>query len=180
VGSDRPKGFKTKKGSGHALERLARASKARPSNVTGGKKQAAASEPAAATVDPKTFDVPMTPLLKKMEGEWAPTALVRDGEPMNDQWLAFGSRMGTGNEVKVVFGGQTMVHARVRVDEQASPASIDYLGLSGAAKGKVSCGILDWVGDELRVNMASPGKPRPSDFSAERGSGRTLSQWRRR
>lgn len=180
VGSDRPKAFKTKKGSGHALERLRRASAARPANVTGGKAQPRASEPAAAAIDPKTFDVAMTPLLRKMEGEWAPTALVRDGEPMNEQWLAFGSRTTTGNDVKVVFGGQTMVHAKIRVDESTTPVAIDYLGLAGGSKGKVSRGILDWVGDELRVNMASPGKPRPTDFAAERGSGRTLSQWRRK
>ena len=181
VGSDRPAKFKTPKGSGHALERLRRASKARPANVTGGKKQAAVpSATAAEAVDPSAFDAPVTPLLKKLEGEWAPTQLVRDGEAMNDQWLAFGSRTGTGNEVKVVFGGQTQVHAKVRVDDTVTPAAIDYLGLNGAAKGKVSFGIVEWIGGELRVNMAPPGMPRPADFTSEKGSGRTLSQWRRR
>jgi hypothetical protein len=115
-----------------------------------------------------------------MAGEWTPTALVRDGEPMNDQWLAFGSRVGTGDEVKVVFGGQTMVHARVRVDESVTPVAIDYLGLSGASKGKVSFGILDWLNDELHVVMSQPGAPRPTEFTADKGSGRTLSCWKRK
>lgn len=180
VGSSRPKAFKTTKGSGHALERLRRASKARPANVTGGKKAPKDETPPAAAVDPKLFEVAMTPLLEKMQGEWVPTALIRDGEPMNDQWLAFGSRAASGNEVKVVFGGQTMVHAKVRVDENAVPVAIDYLGLTGSSKGKLSLGILDWAGAELRVNMAQPGKPRPVDFTSEKGSGRTLSQWRKR
>ncbi len=179
VGSDRPKAFKTTKGSGHALERLKRASKARPANVTGGKRQASAPGEPLSAVDTKAFDGSVTASMKKMEGEWVPTLLVRDGEPMNEQWLGFGSRIGAGNEVKVVFGGQTQVHAKIRVDETATPIAIDYLGLAGGSKGKVSLGILEWVGDELRVNMASPGKPRPTDFTAERGTGRTLSQWRR-
>jgi uncharacterized protein (TIGR03067 family) len=180
VGSDRPKAFKTKKGSGHALERLRRASKTRPANVTGGKKPSTtAGDAAVAVADAAAFDAPMTPLLKKMEGEWLPTKLVRDGEPMNDQWLAFGSRTSAGNEVKVLFGGQTQVHAKMRVDETASPIAIDYLGLSGGAKGKISFGILEWAGDELRVNMSPPGSPRPHDFTCEKGSGRTLSQWKR-
>jgi uncharacterized protein (TIGR03067 family) len=180
VGSDRPKAFKTTRGSGHALERLARGLKRRPANVTGGKKSEAAPEIDAPAVDPTAFDVAMTPLIKKMEGEWAPTSLVRDGQPMDAQWLGFGSRVGSGNEVKVVFGGQTMVHAKIRVDERASPVAIDYLGLSGASKDKVSFGVLEWVGEELRVNMAAPRQPRPADFTAERGSGRTLSQWKRK
>jgi uncharacterized protein (TIGR03067 family) len=180
VGSDRPKAFKTSQGSGHALERLRRASKARPANVTGGKKQMAADAPVPAAADPAAFDGPMTPLLKKMEGEWTPAALVRDGEPMNDQWLAFGLRTQSGNEVKVVFGGQTQVHAKVRADETKTPVGIDYFGMSGAAKGTVSLGILEWAGDELRVNMAPPGRSRPADFTCEKGSGRTFSQWKRR
>ena len=180
VGSDRPKAFKIQKGSGHALERLRRASTARPAGVTSGtRKAASAPKPSAAVVNPKTFEVPTTPLLAKIAGEWAPTRLVRNGEPMNDQWLSFGSRTASGNEVKVVFGGQTMVHAKVRLDEKAAPVAIDYLGLSGSSKGKVSFGILDWVGDELRVNMAPPGKPRPADFTCPKGGGRTLSQWKR-
>jgi uncharacterized protein (TIGR03067 family) len=181
VGSDRPKAFKTKRGSGHALERLQRASRTRPANVTGGtKKPATTREETTAPVDPRAFDVPMTPLMKKMEGEWAPTRLVTNGEPMNEQWLAFGSRITTGNEVKVVFGGQTQVHAKIRIDETATPVAIDYLGMAGASTGKVSLGILDWVGGELRVNMSAPGKPRPADFTNENGSRRTLSQWKRR
>jgi uncharacterized protein (TIGR03067 family) len=181
VGSERPTSFTTSKGSGHALERLRRASKGRPANVTGGNARPAVDTPAeSATVDPSTFDGPMGPSLKKMEGEWTPTLLVRDGEPMNDQWLAFGSRIGVGNEVKVVFGGQTQVHARVRVNEAASPLAIDYLGMHGPTSGKVSLGILEWAGDTLRINMAPPGSLRPDDFTCAKGSGRTLSEWKRR
>ncbi len=183
VGSSRPAAFVTTRGCGHALERLRRASASRPKNVTGGTptvaKPTSAAVAAAHIVDPTSFDAPVTPLIERMQGHWVPTALVRDGVPMNDQWLAYGSRVGTGNDVKVVFGGQTMVHAKVRVNDQVTPIAIDYLGLSGAAKNKISLGILEWIDDELLVVMSQPGDERPTEFTAEKGSGRTLSRWKR-
>ena len=87
-------------------------------------------------------------LLKRLQGEWSATKLVRDGTPMPADWLSFGSRTTTGNETKVVFGGQTQVHAKVRIDERASPVAVDYLNLSGSQSGRISLGIMDWVGDE--------------------------------
>ncbi len=179
VGSARPKAFATSKGSGHALERLRRASSARPANVPGG-----TPPPAAASTEPReradssAFNVPMTPMLKRLEGEWAPVELVMDGKPMPAQWLAFGSRTAVGNEVTVTFGGQTMVHAKVRIDERAAPIAIDYLNVSGRQAGTVSLGIMEWIGDEVRFLIAGPGEARPEDFSVPGSS--TLSRWRRR
>lgn len=182
VGASRPAGFSTKPGSGHALERLRRASVGRQTRVTGGRRAAgqapAAGEPAPAA-DTASFDVAMTPLLRRLEGDWAAVALVRDGTPMPAEWLPFGSRTTTGNEVKVVFGGQVMVHARMKIDDRTTPMAVDYLNLSGSHTGKVSLGIMDWVGDDARFLVAVPGQPRPSSFAAP-GKGQTLSQWRRR
>jgi uncharacterized protein (TIGR03067 family) len=73
-----------------------------------------------------------------------------------------------------------MVHAKVKIDEGATPAAVDYLNLAGAHKGKVSLGIMEWIGDDVRFLMETPGKPRPTAFSCERGSGCTLSAWRKR
>ena len=73
-----------------------------------------------------------------------------------------------------------MVHAKVRIDELASPMAVDYFHVSGASKGTVSFGIMDWVGDDARFLMAGPGAPRPSTFADARAKGHTLSQWRRR
>ncbi|MBV8761263.1 MAG: hypothetical protein JO257_28460, partial [Deltaproteobacteria bacterium] len=78
---------------------------------------------------------------------------------------------------KVVFGGQTMVHAKVRIDETQSPIALDYLSLSGKSKGVVTRGIMAWVGDEARFLMAPAGAPRPRSFDETAG---TLSWWRRR
>ena len=122
----------------------------------------------------------MTPLMQRLEGEWTPVALVMDGKPMPDEWLSFGSRQAAGNEVKVVFGGQVMVHAKVRIDERAAPIAVDYLTLGGPHAGTVTFGIMEWVGDEVRFLMAGPGKPRPAGFDAAAASTGTLSRWRRK
>jgi uncharacterized protein (TIGR03067 family) len=180
VGSSRPKAFVTTPGSGHALERLYRASAARPANVDGGTPPPS-PEPTVIerATDPSAFELPMTDLLRRLEGDWAPVELVMNGKPMPEQWLAMGSRRATGNEVKVVFGGQTMVHAKVRIDERVAPIAVDYLNLHGKQAGTVSHGIMEWLGDDdVRFLMVPPGQPRPADFAPSPAS--TLSRWRRR
>ena len=80
----------------------------------------------------------------------------------------------------MVFGGQVMVHARVRINEGREPMEIEYLNLKGGHKGRVSLGIMDWVGEDARFLMAAPGQPRPGSFAQAKGEGRTLSRWRRK
>ena len=182
TGAARPKSFSTKKDSGHALERLRRHSGARPSNVTGGKRTPKAEQPVSSpspAVDVKSFDTLVTAMLKKLQGEWLAIELVTNGEPMRADWLSFGSRTTAGNEMKVVFGGQVMAHAKMKFDEGSDPIAVDYLNLSGAAKGKVTLGIVDWIGDDVRFLIAAPGQPRPADFTAT-GKGLTLSRWRKK
>ena len=176
----RPRTFATTPGSGHALESLERISAGRPANVTGGAANAtktgtAAEEPA----DPSSFEVEMTPLLERLQGEWIPVELFMDGKPMPSQWLAFGTRTMNGNEMKVVFGGQTMVHAKVRIDESVTPIAVDYLNLMKKQAGTITRGIMDCAGDEARFLIAAPGEPRPDAFTASPPTG-TYSRWRRK
>ena len=177
TGSTRPLAFATSPGSGHALEHLTRADRARPAGVDGG--TPAPPDPPPPPADPLSFTGEITPTLARLQGDWTPTSLVSSGQALAPAMLAYGSRTMTGADTKVVFGGQTMVHAKVRVDESTSPLQIDYYNLSGT-KGSISLGLLQWIGDEVQFCMGAPGAPRPTDFSCEKGSGRTLSQWRRR
>ena len=186
VGSSRPTTFATTPGSGHALERLTREDASRPARVTGGTRQpptidAATRADEAGERDAAHFDGPIAPLLAQLDGEWIPTALIQDGKPMPAQWLAYGSRIGTGNETKVAFGGQTMVHAKVRVVSVVGDVvAIDYLNLSGTAKGKISHGLFEWRGDEACFLMAKAGAPRPATFETVSAPGLTFSRWKRK
>ena len=75
-------------------------------------------------------------MLQRLEGDWLPVRLVTNGEETRADWLPFGSRTATGNEVKVIFGGQVMLHAKVRIDDATIPIAVDYLHLKGGAKGR--------------------------------------------
>lgn len=175
VGAARPTRFASTPGSQHALEHLHRASSARPDNVTGGTPPAPAPEPERG--DAADFEQETTELLRRLQGEWSAVELATQGRALPPAMLAHGVRRMTGNELEVVFGGQKMVHARVRIDETQSRIALDYLGLSGKSKGVITRGIMEWVGDDARFLMAPAGAPRPRSFDETAG---TLSRWRRR
>jgi len=179
VGSSRPERFATKAGSGHALEQLRRASSKRPANVTGGRKQPSEPAPGSEVIDESAFELAMTPLLEQLQGEWTPMQLVTNGKPLGDSMLPYGSRTITGNETKVVFGGQTMVHAKMRLDASQTPIAVDYLNIGRGAKSLV-LGIIDLQGGVVTFCMAAAGDPRPAELSSETGSRRTLSAWKRK
>jgi uncharacterized protein (TIGR03067 family) len=102
--------------------------------------------------------------------------LINDGRAFAPQMLAFGRRMMKGNETEVVFGGQTMVHAKVRLDESQTPIAIDYLDVG---RKQLTRGILEVKGPLIRFCMGPGGGSRPADFSCEVGSGRILSEWKK-
>ncbi len=179
VGAKRPQQFATTKGSGHALEVLVRKDSARPAGVEGGTPPSFVEPIPVLAIDPSSFDATLTPAIEKLQGEWVPLELVTSGAPLQASYLTFGSRTQTGLETKVVFGGQIMLHAKVRFNEATMPIEVDYLNLTGKGGGSISLGLFQWDGDEAVFCIASPGAPRPSDFSSKKGDGRTLSRWKR-
>ncbi len=181
VGSSRPMAFETAVGSGHALEHLRRGSSARPVGVDGGlaPDQTEMGTASAQDVDTAGFDMETSASLQRLEGEWSAVRLVTNGEEMPADWLSYGSRVAKGNEVKVVFGGQLMLHAKVRIDDTTTPIAIDYLHLTGASNGQVSLGIMAWIGEDVCILMASPTQPRPISLAAQ-SAAQTLSRWKRR
>jgi uncharacterized protein (TIGR03067 family) len=179
VGAPRPEHFATTPGSGHALERLVRIEHARPAGVDGGTPPVPAPNPAPVMAE-ADFETVNTPILQQLQGEWLPLELITSGTPLQASYLPFGSRIHSGAETKVIFGGQTMVHAKVRFDEAATPIEVDYFNLAGKAKGTLSLGLFRWDGDQAVYCIAAPGAPRPSDFTCSKGSGRILSRWKRK
>ncbi len=179
AGSSRPKRFATAPGSGHALEELVRKDRARPPAVNGGTPAVEASPAVSSVGAAGDFEAVLTPTHQKLQGEWLPLELITSGTPLQPAWLPFGLRTHSGVETKVVFGGQTQVHAKVRFNESTSPIEVDYYNLAGK-KGTLSLGLFRWDGDEAVYCMAPPGAPRPADFGCPAGSGRILSRWKRK
>jgi uncharacterized protein (TIGR03067 family) len=177
-GKSRPTAFRTSSGSGHAYEKLSRASHSRPANVTGGTPQVRKSPASPSTQDCSGFDFIESSTLTRLEGEWTAVKIVRDGQELPAMMLSTGLRTASQNQVKISFGGQLMIDALVRIDECADPIGVDYYNVYGSTKGTVQLGIMRWIGNDVCLNMAPPGQPRPPDFACPAGSGRTLSQWR--
>ena len=134
---------------------------------------------AAPTVDESAFALMMTPVLERLQGEWAPTSLVSEGKPMEQQWLAYGSRTQKGNETKSRLRRPDNGARADAIDESVSAVAIDYLNI-GRGSRTVSLGIMEIAGGQWRVCMASPGEARPVEFSCAKGSGCTLSHWKKR
>ena len=175
-GNPRPEGFCTAVGKGHAYETLKRTSHGRPADVTGGSVTAPPQSPDAQ--DCIGFDFVDGPTLVRLQGHWAPVKIVLDGQPLPAMMLRTGQRSATKNEIQISFGGRIMIHALIRLDETMDPIQVDYFNLDGVSKGAIQHGLMKWIGDEACFCMAAPGKPRPSDFTCDPGSGRMLSQWR--
>jgi uncharacterized protein (TIGR03067 family) len=195
-GKPRPTGFCTAPGSGHAFEKLRRISTSRPDDVAGGTPgqpwsashlcsvassalSSAPADGAAAAQECAGFRHVASPLLTRLEGEWTATKLIRDGQELPEMMTVTGRRSANNNEVKISFGGQLMFHVLARVNEDTEPVHLDYYHLTGPGKGSVQEGIMEWRGDEACFCMAAPGGTRPGDFVCSKGSGQTLSQWRR-
>lgn len=181
TGKARPGAFVTVAGSGCAYEVLSRASALRPRGVSGaGGGEAAAPGPDSARTlaVPSGFEVRPSKLLRRLQGDWKAERIVRDGKELPAFMLAGARRHASGNELTITVAGQVAVHALVRVDEAATPATVDYFHLSGPAKGRTSAGIARWQGDSAWFCMGAPGGERPDSFECPAGSGRTLSVWK--
>lgn len=175
-GKPRPKAFRTAPGSGHAYETLTRSSAARPQGVTGG--VAPVAQPSPAAQNSAGFEFVESPTLTKLQGQWRAIKIVRDGQELPAMMLRTALRSARKNQVTISFGGRNMIEALVRLDESADPMHVDYYNTDGMCKGAIQHGLFKWIGDEACFCMAAPVQPRPADFTAPPGSGRTLSQWR--
>jgi len=73
--------------------------------------------------------------------------------------------------------GRTVVYTGTfRTDQNAKPASIDFVNTEGTDKGKTWRGIYAFEGDTLTTcdNAPDVAKPRPTAFEAKSGSGHIL------
>jgi uncharacterized protein (TIGR03067 family) len=160
-GAVRPSRFASPPGSGFALETLKR----------GGSRAAKtkAPRPTPSRGGPAT----------EFEGEWQMVSGVMNGAAMSSSDVQWVRRVTAGDETAVYAGPQVMLKANFSHDPSKSPKTIDYLNTAGTNKGKTQLGIYEFEGDLLRVCMAAPGSPRPSQFQSVRGDGATFTVWRR-
>jgi uncharacterized protein (TIGR03067 family) len=117
--------------------------------------------------------------MAQLEGEWSMVSGRANGIAMPEATVNSGKRVATDGETTITFGGQLYFKARFSIDPAKKPKSIDYMMTDGPTKGRTHLGIYELDGDTVRFCFAAPGTDRPTDFTAEAGSQRTLSVWTR-
>lgn len=163
-GKVRPRSFRSKPGTGFALETMVR------------------GKPPKA--EPKATEKPAPPELSggpatEFEGEWTMLSGVMNGKAMDASLVRWVRRVTRGNRTTVMAGPQTMLKVEFSYDSSPSPKTIDYLNLAGSHKGKAQLGIYKSEGDVLTVCISPPGRARPARFESIAGDDRTLTVWKR-
>ena len=162
-GTDRPKKFAAKPGTGIALEVLKRADHA-----------SSAEDLPAFNFENVHFEP-----APELAGEWKMVSGTLSGQKLDKTMLNSGRRVVEGNDMAVFFGPQAYAKAKFTVDRSKTPMSIDYYNTEGANAGKIQHGIYELDSKTLRLCLAAPGQPRPDDFTSTAGDGRTLAVWAR-
>jgi uncharacterized protein (TIGR03067 family) len=111
-----------------------------------------------------------------LQGSWTATKAERDGKAAAD---VVGHRLTfTGDRFEIRSkDGRTVVYTGTfRTDQNAKPASIDFVNTEGTDKGKTWKGIYAFDGDTLTTcdNAPDVAKARPTAFEAKSGSGHIL------
>jgi uncharacterized protein (TIGR03067 family) len=117
--------------------------------------------------------------MTQLEGEWSMVSGKANGFSMPKETVKSGKRVAKDGETTITIGGQVYFKAKISIDPTKKPRAIEYTMTEGPTKGKTHLGIYELDGDTVKFCFAAPGKDRPTEFTAEEGSDRTLSVWKR-
>ncbi len=102
---------------------------------------------------------------KDLDGEWRSTSFSFEGRESGD-----GNTTLTIDDDNLTFrrsdSADHRMTATFKVDTSKTPHTIDMTLQDGSGKGKVSLGIYEVKGDELRLCHAAPGLDRPTEFTS--------------
>ena len=177
-GPTRPRNFATAADSGIALETLERSGVNAPKTKDRSRSRGPSAKKAARAEVP-TIDDASVATPTEIEGEWAMTEGVFNGQSMPESMVQWAKRITRGSVTSVVAGGQVMLKANFTIGDTENPRNIDYVNIEGPNRGKTQAGIFELSGDSLRICMSAPGKPRPGEFESKPGDNRSYTAWRR-
>jgi uncharacterized protein (TIGR03067 family) len=112
--------------------------------------------------------------LERHQGIWTATSSIYDGQEAPEGLVRSITRTVEKDHVVWKRDGKSFAGTRIELDPSRDPRSIDVIPDGGKDRGERVLGIYKLEDDRLTICMAAPGKPRPKEFKAEKGSGYTL------
>ena len=100
---------------------------------------------------------------KDLDGEWRSTSFSFEGKESGDGNTTL-TIDGDNLTFRLSDSADHKTTAMFKVDSSKTPHTIDMTPQDGPEKGKVSLGIYEVKGDELRLCHAAPGLDRPTEF----------------
>jgi uncharacterized protein (TIGR03067 family) len=111
---------------------------------------------------------------KTFEGTWIMVSAEEDGTKKDQDFVKKSRLVVQGDRHTVTLGG-TASMARHKLDPSKTPKAIDIIWDDG----KEFHAIYELTPTEFKICLAAPGKPRPKEFSAKKGSEQMLHVWKR-
>jgi uncharacterized protein (TIGR03067 family) len=112
--------------------------------------------------------------LERHQGTWRATSSIYDGQEAPEAIVRSITRVVEKDHVVWKREGKSFAGTRIELDPSRDPKTIDVIPDGGKDRGERVLGIYNLERDRLTICMAEPGKPRPGEFKAEKGSGCTL------
>jgi uncharacterized protein (TIGR03067 family) len=117
---------------------------------------------------------------RELAGTWQAATYALDGQKASEEDL---------KKIQLVFDpqgntqalndGKLFIASSTQLDPTANPATIDITFTGGEGKGATSLGLYKIEGGVLTICRAAPGKPRPTEFASNPGSGLTLMSYKK-
>lgn len=131
------------------------------------------SSPALCSNDPGQDE------LKKHQGIWLVTSSIYDGQEAPAAVAASIKRIVDCDHVIWERDGKRFAGSKIVLDPGSEPKAIDVIPDGGPNRGERVLGIYKLDNATLIICMAAPGRPRPKEWKAEKGSECTLRTFRR-
>jgi uncharacterized protein (TIGR03067 family) len=153
---------------------LARASRSTPAPLAGpgAERRPASMTPSTPATEPSE---PAQGELAPLEGRWRVVAETRDGQRIPDKAVRQFVLVLRDGQYATYIGNRIIEWGVVRVEPGQQPQTIDLT----VAWGATMRGIYELNGDELRICLAPPGRPRPGAFNAPRRSNLAVTTYHR-
>jgi uncharacterized protein (TIGR03067 family) len=117
--------------------------------------------------------------LERMQGGWTTLVRVVDGDKLGDDEAQVIFRTVKNDMYTVSFYDKPVDTGTFTIDAAKKPKTIDLRPASTGKDAAPLLGIYEFDGDTLRICSAGAGKERPKDFECKKGSGRSLTVWKR-